>query len=247
VASCARGDPPVSPQHESSGGAVGLFTTLPILWAETEDLAGHLRADVPPHWVLTALRRRGEVKPIDSMMPVLNGDGGAASPLEGIRLLVMAQPRALAPEENVALDAWVSAGGHLLLFADPMLTEESTYGLGDRRRPQDVVLLSPILDHWKLRLELDEDQPAGEHQVRLGPVAMPVDLPGRIAMAPDARHCSLLADAVVADCRIGRGRLMLVADAALLARGRVSAGSEGDGAAALDWLLATLMGQPRAE
>jgi hypothetical protein len=247
VASCARAAPPVSPQQESSGGIVGLFTTLPILWAETDVLAGHLRADVPPHWVLTALRSRGEVKPIDSMIPVRKSEGGTASPLDGLRLLVMAQPRALAPEENVALDAWVQGGGHLLLFADPMLTEESAFGLGDRRRPQDVVLLSPILDHWKLRLDFDEDQPAGERRVRLGSVAMPVDLPGRIAMAPGTRHCSLLADAVVADCRIGRGRLMLVADAALLARDRVSAGSEGDGAAALEWLLATLIGQPRAK
>jgi hypothetical protein len=247
VASCARADPPTSPQHASSSNVVGLFTTLPILWAETEDLAGHLRADVPPHWVLTALRRRGEVKPIDSMMPVRKSEGGTTSPLDGLRLLVMAQPRALAPEENVALDAWVRAGGNLLLFADPMLTEESAYGLGDRRRPQDVILLSPILDHWMLRLEFDEVQPAGERNVRLGSVAMPVDLPGRIVMAPGARHCSLLADAVVADCRIGRGRLMLVADAALLAGSRVSADSEGDGATGLEWLLATVIDQSRAE
>ena len=67
---------------------------------------------------------------------------------------MMIQPRPLSPQENVALDNWVAAGGRLLLFADPALTEDSAFAIGDRRRPQDVVLLSPILARWGLELEL---------------------------------------------------------------------------------------------
>ena len=47
-------------------------------------------------------------------------------------------------------------GGRVLLFADPMLTRHSAFALGDRRRPQDVVLLSPILARWRLELQFDE-------------------------------------------------------------------------------------------
>lgn len=233
LGACARAEP--SGQANPPPSAIGLFTSLPILWAETDDLRGHLRGDVPPHWVLTALRRHGEVRPLDSMIA---DAGQGAAPLTGFGLLVMAQPRALAPQENVALDAWVRGGGRLLLFADPMLTEESAFGIGDRRRPQDVVLLSPILDHWKLRLEFDESQPAGERLVSLGDVALPVDLPGRFVVAPGSGHCNLLAEAMVAECRLGKGRVLLVADAAMLARARDVPADGAD--KALEWLLVRL-------
>ena len=156
----------------SGPDAIGLFTTLPILWAESDDLRGLLRSDTPPHWALAALRARGEVKPVDSLMPRKD-----APLVPGVGLLVMAQPRALAPQENVALDDWVRRGGRLLLFADPLLTEESAFAFGDRRRPQDVVLLSPILARWGLRLEFDEGQPPGERLADLDGVTLPVNLP----------------------------------------------------------------------
>lgn len=58
--------------------------------------------------------------------------------------------------ENVALDDWVRAGGARALFADPLLTFNSRFSIGDRRRPQDVATLSPILTR-SARLERDED------------------------------------------------------------------------------------------
>jgi hypothetical protein len=128
----------------------------------------------------------------------------------------MAQPRALSPQENVALDGWVRGGGRLLLFADPMLTEESAYPLGDKRRPLDMIMLSPILDHWQLRLEFDEDQPAGERGVDAGGINLPVNLPGRFVVAPGSRHCRLVAEGILAECRLGKGLVLLLADAALL-------------------------------
>jgi hypothetical protein len=127
----------------------------------------------------------------------------------------MAQPRPLAPAENVALDRWVRRGGRVLLFADPALTAESRFPLGDRRRPQDTLLLSPILARWGLLLEFDEAQLARARGVALGRGAtLPVDLPGRFALT-DESSCRVSRRALIARCAVGRGRVTAVADAAL--------------------------------
>lgn len=189
---------------------VALFTTLPILWAETPDLAGLLQNDAPPHWALAVLRRGGgQVVPLDTLLR-LPGDK---------RLLVIAQPRPLSPQENVELDRWVRAGGRVLLFADPLLTHHSAYPLGDRRRPQDVVLISPILSRWGLVLQFDEAQPQGEREAEAFGEALPVNLPGRFAPFGGNPGCDLSGDGLGALCRIGRGRVLALADAALLESG----------------------------
>jgi hypothetical protein len=119
-------------------------------------------------------------------------------------------------EENVALDGWVRAGGKALVFADPMLTQDSVFALGDKRRPQDVVLISPILGRWGLELRFDETQSAGLRK-NAGEGVL-VSLPGQFASRPggvDAR-CAIGPEGLIARCRIGKGRVLLVADAAVL-------------------------------
>ena len=213
LAACA-GARPAAPD-KTAAQSIGLFTTLPILWAESEELRGLLASDAPMHWALAALRRHGAVRALDTFLA-----DDSAPPLAGVGLLIMAQPRALAPQENVALDGWVRAGGRLLLLADPLLTEESTYAFGDRRRPQDVVLLSPILAHWGLRLTFDDEQPAGERVVALLGGKLPVNLPGQLTRTRSGRGCALLAGGIAASCRIGRGKVLIIADAALLEKDR---------------------------
>jgi hypothetical protein len=191
-------------------GPPGLFTSLPILWREAESIGDLLKPDTAPHWALAVLERDAKVRPLDSLMPV-QGKG----PLDKIGLLIMAQPRPLAPQENVALDRWVRGGGHVLLFADPMLTANSTYGFGDRRRPEAIAMLSPILSRWGLRLEYDEAQEAELHEVGLLGAPFPVNLPGRLAVTGGRARCTLLSEALAATCHIGRGRVLIIADAAL--------------------------------
>lgn len=154
------------------------------------------------------MEEQGRVVPLDS----LAGRQGLALPHDA--LLVLIQPRPLSPDENVALDAWVRGGGHVLLFADPMLTAHSAFALGDPRRPQDIAMLSPILDHWGLALEFDDAQPRGERDVEVRGATLPVNLRGQLRLSADAR-CRLEADKLVADCRVGKGRAVVVADAAL--------------------------------
>lgn len=190
---------------------VGLFTSLPIYWGEAADIADLLSAEREQHWVRGELERQYRLQPLDVLV-----DGEGSNSLAELRYLVLAQPRALSPVENVALDGWVRRGGRLLLFADPMLTEESHFGLGDRRRPQDVVLISPILTRWGLRLEFDDMQPEGLRLEPLFGMTVPVDLAGRLATLSGSGTCALSETGLGAECRVGKGRVLIVADAALL-------------------------------
>lgn len=197
--------------HDVFGNKIGLFTSLPILWPEADGVAGALQHDAPAHWALATLRRHGSVLPLDR----LASDGGA-QPLGGVDMIVIAQSRPLAPDENVVLDQWVRAGGRVLLFADPMLTIHSRFPLGDPRRPQDTVLLSPILTRWGLRLEFDQDQPIGEKLADMAGGAAPINLAGSFVTADESGRCSVMSSGLVARCAIGKGLVLAVADAALL-------------------------------
>lgn len=201
------------PSPLAKRGPLGLFTSLPLYWGEEGAFSDLLDPDAEPHWARVLVEEHRELRPLDVLSP---------QALDGLQDLLLAQPRALSASENVALDEWVRGGGRLLSFADPLLTEESHFPLGDRRRPLDVVLLSPILNRWGLELHLDEQQSLGARNVRLAGINLPVDLPGQLALiptAPDApADCELLAQGVGADCRIGSGRVLVIADAALLAR-----------------------------
>lgn len=186
----------------------GLFTTLPILWNESADLAGILKPDQEPHWAEKLIAGGGAIAPLDIL---------ATSGLKPLQYLVIAQPRPLSPDENVALDGWVRSGGKLLLFADPMLTEDSAFALGDKRRPQDTVLLSPILKHWGLELVFDESQVFGERSVEVMGSKVPVNLPGRFAVLDPVR-CRVWGEGLAATCAISKGRVLVLADAAVLER-----------------------------
>lgn len=200
--------------QDGTGGNLGLYTSLPILWGESDDIRGFLGGETPQHWAREPLASGRSLVPLDSLV-----DAKGALPLPQHAVLVLAQPRPLAPQENVALDDWVRRGGGVLLFADPMLTTPSIFALGDARRPQDVVMLSPILAHWGLVLEFDESQQPGERLVALPEGQVPVNLPGRFRLTGKSGNaalpCSLEAAGLLADCRLGAGHVVALADAAL--------------------------------
>lgn len=209
---CAAGSsaPGYTPQP------VALFTSLPLLWNEAPDMAGLIAPGASAHWARAVLAAGGPVTPLDTLL--------GAERLRATARLMIAQPRPLSPEENVALDNWVRAGGKLLLLADPALTEDSAYAIGDQRRPQDVVMLSPILARWGLRLTIDDAQIRGERTVAVFGSPVAVNLPGAFVAVPQVgggaqARCRIEAQGIAARCRIGRGTVVALADAALLERG----------------------------
>ncbi|WP_036503382.1 DUF4350 domain-containing protein [Novosphingobium sp. AP12] len=220
LAGCGEGGAVSSRAPET----IGLYSSLPITWNESADIRGLLSDDTLPHWALTTLRQRGRVIPLDTL-----ANGAGKLPLPATAILILAQPRPLMPQENVALDAWVRGGGRVLLLADPMLTAHSLFGPGDPRRPQDIAMLSPILARWGLTQEFDDEQAAGEHVVRLPEGDLPVNLPGRFRLSgmngdgagmgtagETVSNCQVEAEGLVADCTAAKGRILALSDAALL-------------------------------
>lgn len=220
---------------------LGLFTTLPIYWAEAADMSAMLDRQAHPGWVRGALEDRFELLPLDTLAAP---ESGRARDLDDIDVLLLAQPRALSPQENVALDDWVRAGGHVLVFADPLLTAESRFAIGDRRRPQDVALLSPILGRWGLEMHFDPEQTGGERTIATDSAPLPVNLAGTLHPAEgyptSTEDCWIAYDRLFAQCAIEQGKATVIADAALFEN------AEGEGRAvradALEWLTASAFG-----
>ncbi|MES2700471.1 MAG: ABC transporter [Pseudomonadota bacterium] len=181
--------------------------TVPIYWGEAADFSDLLNGGGDPHWARALLERGFVLVPLDTLDPAQLAANGTH--------LLMAQPRTLSAAENVALDNWVRGGGHVLLFADPLMTGESRFGIGDRRRPQDVALLSPLLTHWGLDLQFDDDQLLGVVSGNAGVAQLPVNVPGRLAALPGG-SCVALGDGLAARCALGAGEALVVADAAVL-------------------------------
>jgi hypothetical protein len=182
-----------------------LMSSLPLVYGAGVDMAAVLAGKADPHPLHKALAAAHDLVVPD----VLD-----AAALRDARLAILVQPRALAPDELVALDAYVRAGGRLLLFADPMLEWPRTAGLADPGGPVRSSLISPLLKHWGLELIHPEVE-----SVRLEETGALLVHPGQFGVLPgkigDA-DCSLDSAAAVARCQVGKGRALLVADADLL-------------------------------
>ncbi|WP_239804412.1 ABC transporter [Croceicoccus hydrothermalis] len=193
--------------------ALALFTSLPIFWAEG-DIDALLDGKTRDHWAKAVIAREYALQPVDRLTQLGNPANG------GVQRLFMAQPRALAGDENVALDSWVRGGGRLVLLADPMLEAHSEYGLGDRRRPEAMAMLSPILARWGLELAYDEAQGEGWRMAPT-PMPLPISQAGHFRLTGKGHdsHCETQAGGLIARCRIGDGTVLAIADAALLQDG----------------------------
>ncbi|PSJ38371.1 hypothetical protein [Allosphingosinicella deserti] len=174
-----------------------LMTALPIVWGE----GGAFDPRSQPALAYRALQEEFAIRPIDSL---------DARTLRGAGLLLLAQPRWLAPAELVAVDDWVRAGGRILILTDPQLIWPTGLPLGDIRRPPPVGLLKPLLDHWGVALDGPQ---AGEVVVVDSGRRLVLDRPGRFAATGES--CRVLGS-WRAECRLGAGRATLIADADLL-------------------------------
>jgi hypothetical protein len=125
------------------------------------------------------------------------------------RLLLMAQPRPQPAEDLVALDQWVSAGGRVLLLADPMLEWPGEQPLGDPLRPPQMFMDTGLLGHWGLRLDAPDER--GTRAAKLGGYNILTASPGLLFGG-----CAISTDRLVAHCTIGKGRATIVTDADLL-------------------------------
>lgn len=187
---------------------LGLMSSLPIMWSGNDAFASLAGAgENAPHWAVAVLEQDFRLDPLDTL---------SSGTLAQVDVLLLAQPRVLAPAENVALDDWVRAGGRALVLADPRLVGEYPLPPGDPRRPLDSALLSPILARWGLELTQDERAPALQ-VVPLGRARLAVAAGGQFRLRPSgSATCLLTLAGVAAQCAVGAGRVVLLADATLL-------------------------------
>ena len=183
-----------SPHHPAAKQRLTLLTSLPIVLGEEFSV----KSTGSP--ALTALLERFRVIPISTTN---------AEELAKARLLLMAQPLAQTPENLVALDAWVRRGGRVMLLADPLLEWPSKRPLGDPLRPPPMFADTGLLVHWGLRLDAPDQR---------GPAVRSLAGFRIVTVSPGALYgtCAISSDRLVADCKIGKGRAIVVADADLL-------------------------------
>jgi hypothetical protein len=196
------------PEAQAAKPSLGLMTTLPLQWSEG-GIEADIAADAKPHPAFARLQQQYDVRSIDDINAL---DSTAIS------LLVLAQPRALGAAELVKLDAWVRAGGRLVIFADPALQWGSLYPLGDKRRPLFTSMLSPLFSHWGLELVLPMTDEQAVVLREVDGVTIRTQTPGEwLAKAGGAgATCTIAPHKILADCKVGKGRALLVADADLL-------------------------------
>ena len=192
-----------APEQPVAKPPLAVMTALPLFWHDGGVGAKLTEDQRAP--VIQRLAAAYSVTPLDLLTDV---------GLRPFTRLILAQPRALAPAELVALDEWVRVGGKLLIFADPMLDWPSPYGPGDRRRAPVMSLLDPLFEHWGLRLDLG--QPGGERSqsVTLAGSAATVQSAGRWHLLRG--DCTIGEEGLRADCPVGKGQATLIADADML-------------------------------
>ncbi|HET6526470.1 Gldg family protein [Sphingopyxis sp.] len=185
--------------------AVTMLTSLPLRWSGGGDIAAMIAEGTNDDPALARLTAAGPVSLVDSLVDHVPPAGGA---------LLLAHPRALAPRELVAIDAFVRGGGRAVVLADALSGWPALHPLGDPRNPPVTSLLTPLLDHWGITLAA---APGAEG------VALPADVDGaRLRLFSAGRfdrlppQCRTFAGRRVARCPIGGGEAWLVGDADLL-------------------------------
>ena len=153
------------------------------------------------HW-----QDRYDLQAVDSFE-----DLGALQP----DVVILAQPRAMDPADLAVLDNWVMGGGRMVVLTDPALTWHSDFPLGDNRRPLATGLLSPLLEHWGLELLAPEDDGAAMVELQMEDLSITTSGIGTFRLH-DGSSCNLSSGKILAECQIGEGRAILLADADFL-------------------------------
>ena len=204
---------PLPPRAPAERPALMLLTSLPLMFSEDFSLSGGSLA-------LKRLQGRYRVVPISVTSPGELAKG---------RLLLMAQPLAQTAENLVALDDWVRGGGRVMILADPLLEWPSKRPLGDSLRPPPMFADTGLLGHWGLRL--DAPDVPGASGRRLAGYRIVTVSPGVLF-----GRCRVSRDRLVADCQVGKGEAVVVADADFIGTDKLGSAASHN----LDALIATL-------
>jgi len=196
---------------DGAGGkpVIGVMTVMPLQGVAMGAANGLAPMEAigmrSPLW--QALEGRFRPRPLDAI---------DTASLQGLRVLLLAQPRTLAPAELVALDGWVRRGGRAVILADPLLHWPDPRPLGHPARAPLTSLLDPLLTHWGLRLESAEmhvgHDPLDRRALQGGGM-LQLSGASRFTQHGHRPGCTVQERGLLASCRIGQGGALLVADA----------------------------------
>ena len=205
-----------------------IMSSIPLQWGEAT-MAKVAKGEAQPSPLLEALAEQSRPVLIDDFQKL-----GQPSKTP----LMMIQPRALAPRELVQLDDWVRKGGTAIIFADPALDWPSDYPLGDQRRPLFTSLLNPLFRHWGVELALPvTESNNAEVATSAGNYALTLKSPGILVRPKNPKataRCTIRKDEFIANCVVGKGRALIIADVDMLHESRWTGGVFSSGT--LDWL-----------
>ncbi|MEH6789054.1 Gldg family protein [Parasphingorhabdus sp.] len=206
---CSAADSPAAPPADRL--RVQLMTSLPLVWGEGASMQSVLSGETEPAPVYRYWQQQYDMVAIDSLEKLAEQDPDR---------LILAQPRAMAPADLADLDAWVGAGGDVIILTDPDLAWPSALPFADPRRPLAGGLLSPLLDHWGVELTGTADAGALVEPVRMDQYSFITRVPGALApIAGGSRadvRCTFHETGFLAHCSVGKGRAIIVADADFL-------------------------------
>ena len=199
---------PDLPKEEVS---IQLMTSLPLVWGEGASMESILSGRAEPAPIYRYWQEQYDLSAVDSLEHLAK---------QNPDIVILAQPRAMDPADLADLDAWVRAGGAVIILTDPDLAWPSALPLGDPRRPLVSGLLSPLLGHWGLELVADADNSVEVVTLRIGDHAFATRGVGTLepitADAGSGARCDAGEGDVLVRCAIGQGRAAIVADADFL-------------------------------
>ncbi|MDO9370412.1 MAG: hypothetical protein Q7T68_17735 [Sphingopyxis sp.] len=184
--------------------AATMLTGLPLRWSGG-GMAAMIAEGGQDDPALARLDAAGPMALVDSLVEHVPPPGGT---------LLVAHPRALAPQELVAIDAFVRGGGRAVVLADALSGWPARYPLGDPRNPPVTSLLTPLLDHWGVTLGAASAGAGKMLAVDIDGERLNLFSAGRFGRLPPS--CQAFAGRRIARCIIGDGEAWLVGDADLL-------------------------------
>lgn len=199
-----------APAENASRAKIQLMTSLPIVWGEGASMESIVSGKTSPAPIYAHWQKQYDIAAVDSFDGLENSD---------TEIILLAQPPAMDPADLAAIDAWVRAGGNAIILTDPQLVWPSSLPLGDKRRPLASGLLSPLLSRWNLELQVTDDTASSARLEFPGATITAVGI-GAFKSVPRPENgqaeCELSAANVMARCKLGEGRAIILADADFL-------------------------------
>lgn len=200
-----------APVAKLAPAKIQLMTSLPIVWGDGASMETILSGKTSPAPIYDHWQQHNDIVAVDSFEGLEGSDTD---------IVMLAQPPAMDPADIAAVDAWVRAGGQAIILTDPMLVWPSERPLGDKRRPLASGLLSPLLGYWGLELQMPDAAAAGNVELEFPDATIHTVGIGSFKQTAvqEDRHaeCALSIANILARCKVGEGRAIILADADFL-------------------------------